>query len=255
MKTFLLANLILLAANWPSTGWGQQDKASYVAKISEIKVRGQSIKGLTNQAEVQRAGGRKWENAGKDMLLYSEDSFRTLEAIAALKFNEALGGGVVKINQHTTIQILPLGATKTRSVFLQVGELGARVKGRFKVKTEQGWAGVIGTEFLIRFLEAGTPRTDLFVFDGTVFLIRGDSTLAVRAPGAAYIMGSNLPVLDPNVNIKEVEKSMKKWTKVVKPNGLGLLKFVPIGMAAVTGGYFLIKPDNDAEVTIKVTWR
>lgn len=135
----------------------------YVAIITGI-TQGETQVTESVDLEVWRASEGEWVTGLVGMELAENDEIKTGKTSKAMiEFSD---GDVVAINGDSHIKIEPLSEGEAKSIFAKAGEIWAKAKGKFIVRTEKTVASVLGTEFNLKLTESGD--VELVVIEGAV---------------------------------------------------------------------------------------
>lgn len=157
---------------------------------------------IEGTVEIQSAGGGAARPITDDTppVLGPGDTLRTgKDGHADVLLNE---GGILSLDAGLAMILAEEGAEA-----LLYGEIRARVRRKFEVRTPAAICGIRGTEFVLREIP-GKP-TSVVVIDGTVAFsdIKGVKTVLVGAGQQSFLLPDGTPAEPTKANLQE----MKKW--------------------------------------------
>lgn len=129
------------------------------------------------KVEINRSATTTWSGLTKDLTINGGDTVRTGSAgKVAIIFND---GGLVRLNENSTMQFKPPAQDKQNDLALRTGNafFFSREPKKFpKIETPSVSAAVRGTEFVI---EATSTETKVSVLDGSVYCSNAHGEVAI----------------------------------------------------------------------------
>ncbi len=192
-KNRLREQRALKAISWVERLRQQQNSS---ARVSGLMPR------IEGAVEIQSASGGAARPLTGDTppILGPGDTLRTgKDGHADILLDE---GGLLSLNSGSALMLAEKGAEA-----LLYGEIRAKVRRKFEVRTPAAICGIRGTEFVLREIP-GKPAS-VVVIDGTVAFsdIKGTKTVLVGAGQQSYLLPDGTPSEPAKANLQE----MKKW--------------------------------------------
>ena len=181
----------------------------YLAIITGI-TQGETQVTKSADLEVWRASEGRWVRGLVGMELAENDEIKTGKASKAMI--EFPDGDRVAINSDSHIKIEPLSSGATKSIFARAGEIWAKTKGKFIVRTEKTVASVLGTEFNLKVAQNGD--VELVVIEGAVEFSNDLGEIVATKLTRTVASTDEEPELIGEVEDEEAEAG---WVKEIEP--------------------------------------